>query len=176
VGSSTTKSGGSLHRVTEIVRHEGYRTNMYGIPENDVAVLKLETSIELSEIAQPVELFSVNEEAFEGVLSTITGWGSVREGGSAPEILQSVNVPIVAKVECSKAYKSWGGLPDGQICAAYPTGGKDACQGDSGGPLVINGRLAGIVSWGNGCARKGYPGVYTEVASVRKWINKNVGV
>ena len=49
------------------------------------------------------------------------------------------------------------------ICAG--SGGKDSCQGDSGGPLVdVNGYLIDIVSWGHGCARDGYPGVYTETS------------
>ena len=176
VGSSRTANGGALHQVDTIVRHEDFKTNMYGIPVNDVAIFKLKTPIALSKHAQPIPLFDVDEAAAEGVLSTISGWGNTAEGGSAPEVLHTVDVPIVTKGECSKAYQSWGGIPDGQICAAFPAGGKDTCQGDSGGPLVIAGRQAGIVSWGNGCARKGYPGVYTEIAAVRAWLAKNAGV
>ena len=40
--------------------------------------------------------------------------------------------------------------------------GKDSCQGDSGGPMTSDGYHVGIVSWGYGCARDGYPGVYSQ--------------
>ena len=51
-------------------------------------------------------------------------------------------------------------------------------KGDSGGPAVIkpDGIQVGVVSYGIGCARKGYPGVYTNVASVRDWIKQVSGV
>jgi secreted trypsin-like serine protease len=52
------------------------------------------------------------------------------------------------------------------VCAGVDGGGRDACQGDSGGPLVVAGRLVGLVSWGNGCALAGYPGVYTRVSAM----------
>ena len=49
--------------------------------------------------------------------------------------------------------------------------------GDAGGPLVCQddaGRqvLCGLVSWGLGCGRPGYYGVYTEVAFFKQWIDE----
>ena len=56
--------------------------------------------------------------------------------------------------------------------------GKDACQGDSGGPLTVKASdqhyLAGVVSWGYGCAADGLPGVYAEVAKLRTWVDATI--
>ncbi|XP_043520577.1 trypsin 5G1-like [Frieseomelitta varia] len=175
-GTTTKSSGGSSHKVEEIIVHEKYVTNMYGVPENDVAVLRVKTPFRLDKTRQPIKIFKQNEESVAGIRATITGWGATREGGSTSDVLQSVDVPIVSKSSCNDAYKSYGGLPAGQICAAVPNGGKDACQGDSGGPMTIGGRLAGLVSWGYGCARAGYPGVHTEVAAFSDWIVSKTGV
>ena len=57
------------------------------------------------------------------------------------------------------------------FCAGIlDVGGKDACQGDSGGPVTLNGQLVGATSWGYGCAQAKYPGLYTDVAMFRNWI------
>ncbi|MFC8449983.1 S1 family peptidase [Kitasatospora sp. NPDC057223] len=104
-----------------------------------------------------------------GTRSQVYGWGDTVGDGHYSPTLRGVDVPIVADETCAHAYP---GGPDGHfdargmVCAGEADGGRDACQGDSGGPLVINGRLAGVVSWGTGCAEAVHPGVYTRIAAV----------
>ncbi|KAG7200506.1 hypothetical protein KM043_001070 [Ampulex compressa] len=174
-GTAAKSQGGSVHKVGQVVRHEEFYTNSYGIPVNDVALLKVKTPFTFDKTRAPVKMFEQDEVSQAGVKATITGWGAAYQGGDTTPVLKIVDIPIVAKGACSEAYSSYGGIPKGQICAAYPEGGADACQGDSGGPLTIGGRLAGIVSWGYGCAKPGFPGVHTEVAANRDWIKSKVG-
>lgn len=169
-GSALINSGGSLHQAEFVIRHEKYTKDIFGIPENDVALIRVSEPFQFDQTRQPVPLFKQTQKTIAGQMSTVTGWGNMYEGGGSTDKLQIVNIPIVSKAECNEAYRSFGGIRNGQICAAVPEGGKDACQGDSGGPLTINGHLAGIVSWGYGCAQPGYPGVHTEVASYSNWI------
>ncbi|MBC7659287.1 MAG: serine protease [Chitinophagaceae bacterium] len=93
------------------------------------------------------------------------GWGSTSEGGDVNTALKYTSVAVVSNADCTKAYGS--GIYAGNICAY--TKGTDSCQGDSGGPLyTYDGKkltLVGIVSWGQGCAEPGFPGVYTRISS-----------
>ena len=69
-------------------------------------------------------------------------------------------------------------VPNSKMCAYRE--GTDSCQGDSGGPLVVSedGRwtVVGVVSYGIGCARPGYAGVYARVTNYLDWINQNIAV
>ena len=98
-------------------------------------------------------------------------------GGSATDNLQYVRVPAVTNSACNSAYG--GSITDSMLCAGFTgVGGKDACQGDSGGPYVCNDNgnavIAGVVSWGIGCALPQYPGVYARVTTVLDWIQSNM--
>nr|ADQ53629.1 eupolytin [Eupolyphaga sinensis] len=170
-GSSIRGSGGSLHQVTQLIANPQY--DYYTI-DYDVAVARVATPFSYGSGVQPISLISVEPSA--GQTATVSGWGTLSSGGSLPSQLQVVSLPIVSHQQCNNAYASYGGITENMICAAEEQGGKDSCQGDSGGPLTVSGQLAGIVSWGVGCAQRGYPGVYSNVASLRKFITDETGV
>jgi trypsin len=108
------------------------------------------------------------------IVAITAGWGATREGGSLPDALMKVDVPLVTRAACAAAY-SGSTISDRMICAGYDLGGKDSCQGDSGGPLEVRGIgdarvLVGVVSWGEGCARKKKYGVYSNVSEAIPWV------
>ncbi|XP_026559466.1 ovochymase-1-like [Pseudonaja textilis] len=96
--------------------------------------------------------------------------------------LHQLRVPILVSEECQKYFVNHPGVVNERMfCAGFPAeGGKDGCTGDSGGPLVCPTKdssyytLNGIISWGFGCGRKSYPGVYTNVAAFADWISQYI--
>ncbi|MEV6673763.1 serine protease [Streptomyces sp. NPDC051162] len=127
----------------------------------------------LIKLAEPIDqppLKIADTTAYNNGTFTIVGWGAATEGGPQERYLLKATVPFVDDATCQKAY---GGAftPGDEICAGYlQQGGVDTCQGDSGGPMFRQDDAGawiqvGIVSWGQGCARPGYPGVYSEVST-----------
>ena len=148
--------------------------------QHDGALLTLATPLQLQAKVQPLALVSNASWAATapGAALFVTGWGSTAPSSGPVISLRGVQVKAVSDTTCNADYQN--NIPpipfDGtvQTCAGDTTsGGKDACQGDSGGPLVkANGpsstaddELVGIVSSGEGCGRREFPGVYTEVAA-----------
>ncbi|XP_040829679.1 serine protease 33-like [Ochotona curzoniae] len=155
----------------------------------DLALLQLRHTIPLSARVQPVCLPEPGARPPPGSLCWVTGWGSLRPGVPLPEWrpLQGVRVPLLDSRACDRLYHLGARVPQaerivlpGNLCAGYLGGHKDACQGDSGGPLtcVQSGRwvLAGVVSWGKGCALPNRPGVYTNVAAYSPWILDHISL
>ncbi len=159
--------------VSEIFPHESFNDQN---KEHDIALLHLVEPALLSEAVTIVPLLTDEDAdlATVGQVATVTGWGATDEGGYSTNVLMEVTVPIVDNDLCNRSY---GIITDTMLCAGYVEGGKDSCQGDSGGPLVIANEegewyLTGIVSFGYGCARADYYGVYTRVSSYASWIQE----
>lgn len=75
---------------------------------------------------------------------------------------------------CNGTQAFQGLIPLGSFCAGSLDGSRDACFGDSGGGLICNGQITGIVSFGFGCGRRGFPGVYVDVSQFNHWIQECV--
>ncbi|KAM4594240.1 transmembrane protease serine 6 [Fundulus diaphanus] len=161
-------------RVQQIHLHQYYDDESH---DYDLALLKLDRPAYtlLTGHARPACLPPPTHQLEPGLLCWVTGWGAQQEGGRASNMLQKVDVRLVSEEACIRSY-GYRVTPR-MLCAGYRSGGKDACQGDSGGPLVCqepSGRwfLAGVVSWGVGCGRPDFYGVYTRITRLTEWIKK----
>jgi secreted trypsin-like serine protease len=168
-GSTTHKVGGTWAAVDKIIVHDQYnaKTN-----EHDLALVKLKAR----SAGQAIPLAQPQQALKQCELLEITGWGHTKESGVTSDTLQKALVPYVDNATCNEPNSYAGAIRSGMMCAGLREGGVDSCQGDSGGPLVLRGQdgpvLVGIVSWGDGCARKLKYGVYTRVMPYREWITR----
>ena len=95
--------------------------------------------------------------------------------GKVPDIIQEVTVNTLTNSQCKSSNNFYvDRITDNMICAE-PAGSRDACGGFSGSPLAVLGQdgsysQIGIVSWGKGCAKPGYPGVYTRLTALLPWL------
>ncbi|KAI4459635.1 polyserase-related [Holotrichia oblita] len=173
-GSSFHNSGGQVVGVNAIYNHPNFnRANL----DFDISILHLSSPLSFGPAAAPIPLPTQNQYYSDDTPAVVSGWGALIENGTAPLQLQAVWVPIVNNVRCGALYEvEEYDVTDSMLCAGYMSGGRDACQGDSGGPLVINGQLIGIVSWGEGCARANFPGVYASVSYSTSFITDITGI
>jgi len=162
--------------IERIIMHYSYK-KPYGL-SHDIALLKLSSPAKLN---SAVGIACLPDKSFdlpiddESKTCWITGWGRLSSSGPSPTELMQAEVPLVSKERCSKSY---GRIHDSMLCAGHDEGGIDACQGDSGGPLVCKygGRwhVEGATSWGKGCARPEYFGVYAKVRYMLDWVHEKM--
>jgi len=165
VGSSSLFKGGQAVKIANITRHEKYQ-GLSNYFSHDVAVIRLQTKLRLGDNVRPIPL--ANTAPRVGTPLLVSGWGEIGYKKKS-ETLLKVAVNIVDRSDCEKYFLN---ITEDKICAA--ANGKNSCRGDSGGPLVFDGKLVGIVSYGNACANPYFPGVYANVAELRPWIENAV--
>uniref|UniRef100_A0A3Q1JDE0 coagulation factor Xa n=1 Tax=Anabas testudineus TaxID=64144 RepID=A0A3Q1JDE0_ANATE len=166
----------ATHFVETIVTHNKYKPDTY---LNDIALIKLTKPIKFSRFILPA---CIPEQAFaEKVLmqqpeGIVSGFGRLGEGRQTSAILQRLAMPYVDRLTCMESTQLR--ISTRMFCAGYHSAPKDACQGDSGGPHVTRYSgtyfITGIVSWGEGCARRGKYGVYTQVSKYINWIQNGI--
>jgi len=168
--------------IANTIPHPQWNSNSF--PDNDIAIVKLSRSVDYNRNTKPACLpDNYGGQNLSSLLVNpspiVIGWGRTQLGGEPSNVLRQANVPVVPQQECKNKYaKSGLVIDDTKICAGR--GVRDACQGDSGGPLLSRklqgGRWAvvGVTSWGKGCAKENFPGVYTRVDKYVDWIRQHM--
>jgi subtilisin family serine protease/subtilisin-like proprotein convertase family protein len=158
--------------VDSVYRHPDYDSQTLA---NDVTLVHLADSVDLDN-ATPIPLHDVSVIGGleDGSPLTVAGWGTTSSGGSVSPRLKAATIYV--DEQCG-SYGPGLVFDEEMFCAAAPQ--TDSCQGDSGGPVVVERfgatYLAGVVSWGFGCADSSYPGVYTRVSNYVDWVESFVG-
>ena len=176
-GSNQKSSGGEVISASRLFTHPDYDNFTL---DNDIALIELSAAVTAPKTGTINRLTS-NEASVmpEDSAVWVAGWGTTSFLGSGTEDLLKVSVDVSYRDACAENSGYYDSeLTDNMLCAGVPGGGQDACQGDSGGPLFRYDNnevwLAGIVSWGEGCALANYPGVYARVANFDNWITQTM--
>ena len=172
LGSKYSNKDGIVVKPLQIYQHIEYNPN---IIDYDFSILKLE-DYDKSALQFEIKyaLLPKMYDVKDGTILTVSGWGNTHNSWETPNALRAVKVPKVNSDYCAKAYNGFGEITHRMLCAGLQEGGKDACQGDSGGPLFKDNIIWGVVSWGYGCAKPNYPGVYSRVTTVLDWIHNTI--
>jgi secreted trypsin-like serine protease len=159
-------SGAQIRRVRAIFRHPKFR-DLDGDLFNDIALLLLSAPVQNID---PIPYAPAFDSVLPGTTLRALGWGETRSTPRFPRELRMVDLSVVPISRARADYDSpW--LDRRHLAALAP--GKDTCSGDSGGPLFLDTDpplLAGITSYGIGCARRNVPGIYANVGNYAPWI------
>ncbi|XP_056251615.1 plasminogen activator, urokinase a [Seriola aureovittata] len=168
--------------VKKLINHQEYNKSNYN---NDIALLMIKGinggCAVKSASARTVCLPPSHTHLPAGFQCSVAGFGKEKYGAwRYSQFLKQGEVKLLSRTDCKREphYKEL--FTNNMICAASPDWSTDACEGDSGGPLVceVSGRmfLFGVVSWGENCAEKNKPGVYTQVTNYNNWIAEKTGL
>lgn len=173
-----------IRMAGEIHMHSNYNDVTL---ENDIALIRLETSVTYTDYVRPICLPQTSNETFESHIECYTsGWGGLDDQArDFPDRLQEAKMHLINDDVCAadSDIARYGLYEDIMLCAGYTHGHVTICSGDSGGPLVCRGRdnvwtLVGVVSWGPVTAFIDCMGisVYAQVTAYLDWIYSTSGI
>ncbi|NXU58116.1 ACRO protein, partial [Turnix velox] len=172
-----------VRHIRRLILHDGYDN---ATMLNDIALLELDQPVQCSYYIQMACVPDASLRVSQLKTCFVSGWGAMYEGeqpqkGPSADMLQEARVPLININICNSTGWYHGAVHSHNLCAGYPQGTIDTCQGDSGGPLSCKDSrgeyfwLAGLTSWGTGCARARQPGIYTSTQHFYDWILVQMG-
>ncbi|XP_066591877.1 soluble guanylate cyclase 89Da-like [Prorops nasuta] len=161
-----------VRRVKSVVTHENFHSYTFN---NDIAIIEMDRPVPVDGIVRTACLPEDKAIDYTGALATVVGWGRTGESQPVSDELRKVSLPILSEEECEQAGYQKDRITENMFCAGFLEGERDACFGDSGGPLHVQGtsgqlEVIGIISWGRGCARPNFPGIYTKLNNYLGWL------
>ena len=183
--NTSEREGTELIPARAIVHPEyGKKSKNLG---SDIAALRLNKRIKFHEFkgrVAPACLPVPAGRLLDYLPVVAAGWGLTEEGGDEEKkskVLQKVQLVVIPNARCFKetGYRVIENYMDETMLCAWGEG-RDACGGDSGGPLAFwedqsqRWVLVGIISFGVGCGRRDYPGIYSSVAFHLDWIRSHL--
>nr|WP_253899542.1 trypsin-like serine protease [Corallococcus carmarthensis] len=166
---STMASTGQVVQVADFLLYPGYNSSTV---DKDVALVRLASPLTLNTTTVKGITMATAADVTAGrtnlgVIATATGWGITAQGGTPPDDLRTVDLPISAYTNPPVPLTAF-------MLAAGGVAGQSACDGDSGGPLVVNGAsgkiLAGLASWVVNCVQASHPTVFARVSAIEPWV------
>ncbi|XP_051172507.1 phenoloxidase-activating factor 2-like [Leptopilina boulardi] len=160
--------------------HDGYDSESL---ENDIAIIKINQKL-MYNIDSNINAACLPErDVLPNTQCWTAGWGKSNFiYDNYEHVLKQVSLNIISQDECEKKLKKTRlgeefMLNKNSFICAGGEQGKDSCTGDGGGALVCKNEfdrfeVVGLTSWGIGCGELDVPGVYINVKSYLKWIEK----
>ncbi|KAJ8675467.1 hypothetical protein QAD02_011253 [Eretmocerus hayati] len=172
-GTERSDCGGRLYNVTKI----SYPSDYEHLYTGDIAIVRVEPSIEFTENIDSVSLFQADEEVGHKTKGLTAGWGLTEFPSNlaiqkpSPN-LQQLNTTAYSSDYC---YEKYDVRQPRTFCSWAPRDAT-ACPGDSGGPFLIQQdsiwRQAGVYSSSKCADNLSAPMVWTKVSDYRRWIEK----
>jgi len=180
---TTEECSQQILNVVSYIKHPDFNPRTL---KTDIAILKLESKygqgVMFTKWVLPACLSQSKSFYTPGTDGLVSGFGLLSESSTkVSDKLQVVSLSVLDQDSCEASYSKLTKIGSSQYCAGGKSGQvRDACAGDSGGPMAVlqDGRwiLSGIVSFGVGCGRPSFPGVYTKVEPFISWIVDNVPI